>query len=289
MSLARRVPDALEKSASLCRALGRPHNGPMPLAIPTRLTLRQGLPTPVSGVFLHHCQQALDRVVMPSAHLHVVVRDGSGGVEAYAMGARPRAHRKRIQAGQRTLFVRLAPGASRRLLGVAPRDLLGRVVALDTLWGSAACDRLLGQLEGLPTPEAAVRVLGEALAERGACVRAAERQPLIHAAMESLPYQDVASVARTLGVSERHLRRIFQDEIGLNPKAYARLQRFKQAVSSAIGSPKAHWAAIAADAGYCDQAHLIAEFRAIAGVTPRRFMQELAQAEDVSEGLGMPG
>jgi len=38
------------------------------------------------------------------------------------------------------------------------------------------------------------------------------------------------------------------------------------------------WAAIAAAAGYYDQAHLIEEFRAIAGVTPRMLLSELGGA-----------
>jgi transcriptional regulator GlxA family with amidase domain len=35
------------------------------------------------------------------------------------------------------------------------------------------------------------------------------------------------------------------------------------------------WAPIASSTGYYDQAHLIAEFRAIAGVTPRALLGEL--------------
>jgi transcriptional regulator GlxA family with amidase domain len=44
-----------------------------------------------------------------------------------------------------------------------------------------------------------------------------------------------------------------------------------------VGS-RLSWAAIAAATGYYDQAHLIEEFRAIAGVTPRVLLSELGAA-----------
>jgi len=40
------------------------------------------------------------------------------------------------------------------------------------------------------------------------------------------------------------------------------------------------WANIAAAAGYYDQAHLIAEFRAIAGVTPGALIVELLPVDE---------
>ena len=88
-------------------------------------------------------------------------------------------------------------------------------------------------------------------------------------------------VADDLGVSERHLRRVFRDAVGVSPKAFARLTRFRHAVRAARERTPASWASIAAAAGYYDQAHLIAEFRAIAGVTPRALLGELRAAPTV--------
>ena len=67
----------------------------------------------------------------------------------------------------------------------------------------------------------------------------------------------------------------------MNPKTFAKLTRFGRAVSAAREASQAGWASIAADAGYYDQAHLIAEFRAISGVTPSALLSELQKAQAI--------
>jgi AraC-like DNA-binding protein len=40
----------------------------------------------------------------------------------------------------------------------------------------------------------------------------------------------------------------------------------------ARGGPRPNWAALALEAGFSDQAHLIRDFRAWAGMSPRRYL-----------------
>ena len=87
------------------------------------------------------------------------------------------------------------------------------------------------------------------------------------------------AVAVDLGVSERHLRRVFRETIGMGPKSFAKLTRFRRALHAAREEAHASWARIAAAAGYYDQAHLITDFRAIAGVTPQALLDELRAAQ----------
>jgi transcriptional regulator GlxA family with amidase domain len=89
---------------------------------------------------------------------------------------------------------------------------------------------------------------------------------------------NVSSVAADLGVSERHLRRVFRKAVGMSPKGFARLARFRHALRMVREDSRLSWATIAAAAGYYDQAHLIEEFRAIAGVTPRVLLSEIGVA-----------
>ena len=93
------------------------------------------------------------------------------------------------------------------------------------------------------------------------------------------------AVASGLGVSERHLRRVFHETVGVSPKAFAKLTRFHRALRAARDDAHAGWASIAAAAGYYDQAHLIAEFRAIAGATPRALLDELRTAPSIDPAV----
>jgi transcriptional regulator GlxA family with amidase domain len=82
----------------------------------------------------------------------------------------------------------------------------------------------------------------------------------------------VESVAERLGVTARHLRRAFTESVGIGPKEFARTVRLQRAVRTASTTSN-DWGQIAADAGYYDQAHLIADFRELVGLTPGAFLK----------------
>ncbi|MEU4523858.1 helix-turn-helix domain-containing protein [Amycolatopsis sp. NPDC024027] len=70
-------------------------------------------------------------------------------------------------------------------------------------------------------------------------------------------------------VSERRLRRRFVQAVGYGPATYLRVSRFQRAV--ALAPHVSGLAALAAAAGYADQAHLSRDCRAMTGLTPRRY------------------
>lgn len=83
----------------------------------------------------------------------------------------------------------------------------------------------------------------------------------------------VQEVARAMGLSTRQLERRFLHRVGVPPKLFSRLVRF-QKVFQAVESGYANWAAIAAECGYYDSAHLIKDFREFSGQTPACLFQE---------------
>lgn len=233
----------------------------------------------LAGLFVVECDRDVAAVAIPRAEVSIVVRLGVSspdGLDVHAMGVAPQVKRKTLRRGMRSVTARLRLGTCEAVLGVPAPALAGRIVALEELWGEAAASRLLERVAGAGDVHAAASLLERAVAERLVRgVRRSDRELAVAAAAEMLTTSNVGEVADELGVSERHLRRTFQETVGVGPKAFARLTRFERAVRAARGAAPVSWAAIAATAGYYDQAHLIAEFRAIAGVTPRALLREL--------------
>lgn len=97
----------------------------------------------------------------------------------------------------------------------------------------------------------------------------------VHAAVRALqaePELGVRALADRLGVTHQHLVRVFNDGVGVPPRLLTRILRFQRVVR-VVGSLEVapRWACVAADAGYYDQSHLVAEFRNLAGVTPTEY------------------
>ena len=233
----------------------------------------------VAALVVYECERDGTRVALPRPEIQIVARFGPSarnGVDVYAFGMRRAVLRKQIRGGQRTVTARLRLGAPDAVLGLPASELAGRIVALEDLWGAAAARRLCARLADARDPLEAAAHLESAIAERLASSQGQKPcAQLALVAANRLACADVNAVALELGVSERHLRRVFRETVGVSPTAFSQLERFHRALRAAREGAHASWADIAAATGYYDQAHLIAEFRTIAGVTPRALLSEL--------------
>jgi AraC-like DNA-binding protein len=237
----------------------------------------------VAALFVDELERDTLGVAIPRPEVHLVVRFGPStraGLDVHALGGRQRVHRKLLRSGQRIAAARLQLGATEAVLGVPASLVAGRIVPLEDLWGDAASRRLCERLAAARDTSAAGAVLESAIAERLASgdARPAHNR-IVQAAVARLTSASVNAVAVELGVSERHLLRVFREAIGMGPKTFAKLMRFRHAVRAAREATHPSWANIAAGAGYYDQAHLISEFRAISGVTPGALLGELRAAQ----------
>lgn len=185
--------------------------------------------------------------------------------------------------GRVDLFgIRFHPGGALPLLGTPLAELTDRRVPLEALWGRQA-QALAGAWEPARLAERAeraervlrTRVALWARGPRGDEALVAEAVSLLRRARGGV---GVGQVAAALGVGQRRLERAFGRSVGLSPKALGRVLRFRRALQDLrrgrTGAAGSGWAALAISAGYADQSHLIRDFRALAGLTPMRYLAE---------------
>jgi AraC-like DNA-binding protein len=66
---------------------------------------------------------------------------------------------------------------------------------------------------------------------------------------------------------------VFREEVGIQPKAWWRIQRFQAAIKDLYRGADLPWAELALQCGYYDQSHFINEFRAFSGINPTTYVQ----------------
>ncbi|MEU1476970.1 helix-turn-helix domain-containing protein [Streptomyces sp. NPDC001668] len=212
-------------------------------------------------------------VQLPDPATRVIVRsEARGRPTLLVSGPRVRATYHPAKRHVSCTEVRLAPGVVRPLLGVPAVDLVGRVVPLAALPGRTA--RQLAYELGRLKPEEVAARLADVLPDLLPTAADGARAELLRAAVAALSVRSgrtpgqVGEVARELAVSERQLRNLFSDGVGLSPKHYARIDRVRAVLAHATELASAELAAVT---GYYDQSHMTSDFRTLMGVPPRSY------------------
>jgi AraC-like DNA-binding protein len=184
-----------------------------------------------------------------------------------------------------TVGVDFKPGAITHFQSHPAAAFADQVVVLDAVWGRPV-SFLREQLLETKDQWAQIMLLERFLLQR-ACGQL-QRRPSLRAslaAFEEYDLKSVADVTSRVGLSHKRLSALFRDEVGLGPKSFWRLRRFHSAVRK-LGHGVRSGAALAAECGYFDQAHLIREFRAFAGSGLREY---LANRVADSDHVSLPG
>ena len=229
--------------------------------------------------------------VLPTGGVHIVFRLAGPGLRIFD-GPDDRVGRcmgTRIVGGARSAYyvrdvsepawsvgAELLPGAASLLLGAPADEFAERHTPLEDLWGRDA----LEAQERLAEAGTAERRL--ALAESIFAARLPRMRGIHPAIADALARFEAGTDVRALvdrsGFSHRRFLTLFRAAVGLAPKRYARIVRFRAALTRVAMGGAPRWADLALAAGYSDQSHFNREFRDFAGVTPGHY-RDLAPVE----------
>jgi AraC-like DNA-binding protein len=174
---------------------------------------------------------------------------------------------------QSAMGVVFRPGGARAFFEEPAAAFCNESVPLEQVWGSTAGE-LHDRLRAARSVTERFRVLEETLLQQidqRRQLHAAVRYALREIARAS-PIRSVLEVAREAGLSRRRFAQLFREQVGLTPKLYCRLARFQNVLRRIGAGAPVDWAGMALAGGYCDQPHLVHEFRAFSGLSPGAYL-----------------
>ncbi len=173
----------------------------------------------------------------------------------------------------------LQPAAGALVLGAAVSTATDTELSLASvpgLDGASLTERVREAVGGDPAdPDRQQRAVAAMEAGLADLPDVDEEGLLVNAVVEHVEQdasvQRVGQVCEKFALTERTLQRLLARRVGLSPKWLVQRRRLQDAAGRLGAAEPVDLAALAADLGYADQAHLTRDFRSVTGVTPARY------------------
>ena len=229
--------------------------------------------------------------VLPDGCMDVIFdlgeRERSGDApRSYVVGAMRTPLEVRMTGAVDILGVRFRPGGAAAFVRAPAAELTDRSVALREFWRRTA--ELEERLHETP-PEARIRIVEDALLGRLADADAAPDPRIAHVSRQiersggSVP---VKALHEAVGLTRRHLERIYLERVGLTPKNACRVARVQAALERIRANPGTSLSRLALECGWYDQPHMNRDFREIAGASPTTYARQVAFFQDARRSGG---
>ncbi|KOX36484.1 MULTISPECIES: helix-turn-helix domain-containing protein [unclassified Streptomyces] len=264
-----------------------------PAGLLSRVRFRRHLPAPELRPYLEHywlidweLPQPYASHVVPHPSVNVVFQRygpldapaDAGSTTAEVAGIGPGLFTHELAETGRVCGVQFRPGGFRPFAPAWPVSAwTGRRVPLTEAFpGTPGTDAATGAPAAVLSPDedhARVAALDAFLLAHGptpdpAADHAVE---LVELARSDRTIRRASQLAAVSGLSTRSLQRLFASRVGVGPKWVILRYRIHEALERAENAVPPDWAALAAELGYTDQAHLVRDFTATIGVPPTAY------------------
>lgn len=233
------------------------------------------------GYAPRHSQERL----MPSGLMNLVVTwDAHGATWSGVSGVQTTSMLLDTSETLNVFGVSFKAGGGFPFLPMPAGELHNLQVPLDAVWSSTEARALSQQLAEACAPARKFHII-----ERALLAVVHDRlmpHPAVRYAVAALDDvlhpRSITSIVDRIGMSQRRFIELFRNEVGVTPKAYARVRRFQHVLRSVEHATQVDWADVALSSGYFDQAHFVHDFREFAGVTPSTYLRFRASRNHVA-------
>jgi AraC-like DNA-binding protein len=207
--------------------------------------------------------------ILPHPNVNLGFEASGAGI----FGVDTRLFTRSLAGAGRVLGVKFTPGGFRPFWRAPISQLTDRVIPAARVFGARA-EAARAAIVGGADDDDAMTSRAESLlnAMRPEPDPLAEQAAALVARITGDPgLRRVDQLSAAAGMTARSLQRLFADYVGVSPKWVMRRARLHEAAERADSGDPVDWAALAADLGYADQAHLTRDFTVTLGVSPARF------------------
>lgn len=217
-------------------------------------------------VMRHSEGQPVSHRVLPDGCADILFTAGNGKPALQVAGTMTQFQDFQLSPGQMHVGLRFHPGMWAAEIGVPASVITDRLISLEEFWGKRA-RTLLARLENASSPKACITLLAESVSTNSPSTSLQRALAWMRSQKGVVALDEVTS---RCGFSPRQFRRLCREQTGLSPKLLARILRFRYALSR-VHEDRGEHAGLAADCGYFDQSHFIADFQRFSGQTPAAF------------------
>lgn len=175
------------------------------------------------------------------------------------------------------IIVVFQPFGINHLLGISGYEIRDGIIATEHIFGRDASS-LYEKLSENPYLEARLQILNTFFIKQSSR-KAHSNQGLIHSTLNYILKNKGAITVNHLvkytGYTERHIERIFNESIGLNPKKFGNIVKLHFFLNLLKHkSIQSNITDLCYQAGYSDQSHLIKAFKKHTGITPTQYLKD---------------
>ncbi len=103
---------------------------------------------------------------------------------------------------------------------------------------------------------------------------------LVHSNINEL---SISLMCEQVGINQRKLERIFNQYVGISPKQFQRINRFRGVLHQLEKKRYQDFTLLAYDNEYYDQTHFIKDFKSFSGCTPVEFLNEKSSIKQITK------
>ena len=208
--------------------------------------------------------------------MHIVFERGGDHAGSRLVGVWTRLWQRELEGRGLVRGAKLRPGAARALVDTPAHRFRDRILPLAEVFADVHLAALERRVLEPEDDEHGFEALAGWLRERRledanvSLVGAIVRRIASDGAITSV--EQLSTVA---GLSPRPLQRLFRDYIGASPKWVIRRNRLQEVARRLERGEATNLAALAAELGYSDQAHLAHDFKNAVGKSPSAYREQM--------------